>query len=37
MWTLSGFWKHSACITADELKNIYTSGSDYYFVAAPKK
>lgn len=37
MWTLSGFWKRTSCITADELKSIYTTGSDYYFVAAPKK
>jgi FkbM family methyltransferase len=37
MWTLNGFWKRASCITADELKSIYTTGSDYYFVAEPKK
>jgi len=36
MWTLGGFWKKSAPLTTAELEKIYTSGSDYYFVAAVK-
>ena len=31
--TLDGFWKNSTALTADQLKSIYESGSDYYFVA----
>lgn len=31
--TLDGFWKNSAALSADQLKAIYESGSDYYFVA----
>jgi FkbM family methyltransferase len=35
MWTLGGFWKKKDPLTTAELEKIYTSGSDYYFVAAP--
>ena len=31
--TLDGFWKKSAPLTNAQLKGIYESGSDYYFVA----
>ena len=36
LWTLSGFWKKTEPLQAAELEKIYTSGSDYYFVAAVK-
>jgi FkbM family methyltransferase len=33
MWTLEDFWKRKAPLSSDQLKQVYESGSDYYFVA----
>jgi hypothetical protein len=31
--TLEGFWKKTTALDSEQLKMIYESGSDYYFVA----
>jgi len=35
--TLDGFFHNGPALSAAELERIYTSGSDYYFVASPKE
>ncbi len=35
--TLDGFWKNASALTNEQLKMIYESGSDYYFVASYRK
>jgi hypothetical protein len=31
--TLEGFWEKTTALNSEQLKTIYESGSDYYFVA----
>ncbi len=33
LWTLSNFWENKEPLNATQLKQVYESGSDYYFVA----
>jgi FkbM family methyltransferase len=35
--TLDGFWKKTTALSSEQLKSIYESGSDYYFVATCHK
>ena len=35
--TLDGFWKKTTALTSEQLRTIYESGSDYYFVASYRK
>jgi hypothetical protein len=33
LWTLGDFWENKKPLDAAQLKKVYESGSDYYFVA----